>query len=87
MKSFTQSSLPKLNESQCYIILAEVQTGIILNLDEKYNLEPDEYPILLFDSYDDARNFAEKKITENSEIECLIFNFKKEFIERIFKKV
>ena len=83
MKSYTNKTLPNLKEPQCYIFYCEVSTGIILTLDGKYSLNADEFPVILFDSYEEAKDFAEKKIIENPEIECTIMNHNEEHVERI----
>ncbi len=86
MESFTKNSLPKLKESQHYLALAELRTGIILDLNENYNSNPDDYPVLIFDSFEEIKEFAEKKILENPDVECLIYNHKQEFVEVVFNK-
>lgn len=85
MESFTKKSLPKLKEFQHFVILTELKTGIVLDLNGKYNLNSEDYPVLLFNTLKEAKEFAELKISENSEVECVIYNHKQEFIEMVSK--
>ena len=64
--------IPKLQKGQFSIIFAEVKTGIILTLDGKRRQGNQGEFYLIFNSFEEAKAFAENKINTNPEIECSI---------------
>lgn len=60
------------------------QSGIILTIEGKYrlNTSKDDY-LLVFGSFEEAKNFCDKKVRENPTIEFLIYSHLAEIIEII----
>ena len=87
MKVYSEKEIPQLNEPQCSIVQAEIATGIILTVEgQRYDKETDEPFILIFNSLDEAKSFSEKKVIENPNLECNIYNFSANFIEVVFEQ-
>lgn len=76
--------IPKLSYPQCSVIQAETKSGIILTIEGKYHLNTskDEY-LLIFNSFEEAKNFCERKVRENPTIEFLIYSHIAEIIETV----
>ncbi|HLL99939.1 MAG TPA: hypothetical protein VK400_02710 [Pyrinomonadaceae bacterium] len=67
---------------QYYIILAEINTGIVLAVDGKRNITGNT-PYIVFDNVEDAERYSYQKVSETPEIECNIYNDKSEFVKII----
>lgn len=76
--------IPKLSYPQCLVIQAETKSGIILTIEGKYrlNTSKDEY-LSVFDSFEEAKKFCDRKVRQNPTIEFLIYNHLAEIIETI----
>jgi hypothetical protein len=70
---------------QYYIVLAEINTGIVLTLDGMRNITG-KTPYIAFDSVEEAERYAYQKVSEIPEIECNIYNDKSEFVKVITKQ-
>ncbi|GEM_PF-3527486 len=70
---------PKLEPNQVALFLAKLKTGHILNLDKELRLGKGEI-FHIFNSLEEAKEFARKIIQENSEIESGIFTKKDKLI-------
>jgi hypothetical protein len=64
---------PILKPNQYALIHAEVKTGHVLLLNGKLHLGSGE-AWLIFNSLNEAMEYAEKKVLDSPEIECGIFN-------------
>lgn len=75
---------PKLQSGQHAVSAAEVQTGIVLDLDGKRwrKDEPTEH-WRVFDSFTSAREFAVAEIVKNPAVEFWIYDKKDHPVERI----
>ncbi len=70
---------PILEREQYSILLAELSTGIVLNTNfNRYIGNEDVFHI--FETYDLAITFIEKKLTEGSDYEFNIYNSKGEYL-------
>lgn len=79
--------IPKLEENQHSIILAENSTGIILNSDLSFfNNEFETNPFQVFENLEIAEFYAQDLIKNNPTIECSIYNFEGKFIKVIKKE-
>ncbi len=56
------------------VVFADINTGIILDLENNYQLEGPESSCLYFKTYEDALSFSKKKIVLSPEIECIIMD-------------
>lgn len=74
----------KVKSGQYYIVLAEVNTGIIVDSAGARNLNP-VIPFTVFDDLKSAENYALKKIIELPKIECNIYNDKSERVKIVTK--
>jgi hypothetical protein len=84
MKIHPENEIPKLNPMQCSVIQAELKTGILLNIDgERHRKDLNQPYILIFSSFEDAKVFCERKVKENTNTECCIYNHLAEFVEVI----
>lgn len=68
---------PNLNENKCSVLIAEVATGHIfkkdLTLFLKEQNESDLFQI--FDSFQEAKNFALNFVETNPKFECVIYDW------------
>jgi hypothetical protein len=73
---------PKLLENQFAVGQCELATGIVLDKKNLLRITDSDNSKLftIFDSFDTAKDFAIKRVTENPEIECWILNSKSEAI-------
>jgi hypothetical protein len=73
MKHYSGSEPPRLDPGEYSVSLAELATGIVLNLDGKrrFTGSTDDW-IVIFESLSDAENFAQQQIARNPDIECVI---------------
>lgn len=67
----------KLLENQFAVSQAEYSTGTVLKRDGTYyfNYEPESEIFEIFESFDDAKDFGIKKVQNNPEIECYVYNY------------
>ncbi len=85
MKKFNGENLPKLKQNQFLVLQAELLTGIVLDLDGNRRLAGENKNwILIFENLEDAKFFAERKVAEYPNIECLIQNFDGQYKNRVF---
>ncbi len=76
----------KIETGQYYVVLAEINTGIIVSLDGKRSYSSlNEVPNEIFSSLNEAEQFSQKKISELPDIECNIYNDKSERVKVIVK--
>ena len=86
MKIYYGKEIPRLEKLECSIVQAETATGTVLTVDgQKYFKTSNEAFILIFDSVDEAKEFAKIKIVENPKIECNIYDHSAIFVEVISK--
>lgn len=74
----------KVKSGQYYIVLAEVNTGIIVDSAGARNLNP-IIPFTVFDDLESAEDYALKKVTELPKLECNIYDDKSVRIKIITK--
>lgn len=79
--------IPKLGKNKCSIIFAEYSTGHILNPDlSLFNNESGTNPFQVFENLEIAEFYAKDLISNNSTIECLIYDSDGKFIKVINKE-
>ena len=66
---------PKLKEGQVALIHALLQTGHVLKIDKQLYLGVGEIH-LVFETLEEAKDYARKTVKENAEIECCIMSKK-----------
>lgn len=85
MKIYYGNEIPKLTQPQCSVLQAELSTGIVLTTDGKRRIESESPFILIFDSFEDAKQFSKEKIIENPSFECNVYDYQGNFVERTYK--
>jgi hypothetical protein len=85
MKRHNSSEPPRLEPGEYSVLLAELATGIVLNLDGKRRLtgSVDDW-ILVFENLAEAEDFARQQVARTPEIECLVQGEQGRFSRRIF---
>ena len=87
---------PNLSQHQYAVGQAEFSTGHVLKNDRSLFLTGDDIKdaFEIFNSYDQAKGFCFKKVQDNPEIECYIYDYAGQVIfvydkngERNFKKI
>lgn len=77
------NNFPKIESQQVALLYADRNTGIILNENLKYNLNSNEFEFIIFNSKIEADIFCKEIVELNPNIECNMYNYKKEHICRI----
>jgi hypothetical protein len=65
------AKIPKLQKGEFSIIFADVKTGKLLDLNDKWFLGVGDF-FVIFKSFEEAESFAKNKINANPEVECSI---------------
>ena len=67
---------PELLGNQFALLMANIQTGHVLKKDHSLFLANSDTEAIfeVFDAFDRAKNFAQKKISEYPQIECVIYD-------------
>ena len=85
MKTFNGENLPKLKSNQFLVLQAELLTGIVLDLSGKRRFAGEARDwIVIFENLEEAKSFAEQKVIEYPDVECLIQNFDGQYKNRVF---
>ncbi|MBK9462268.1 MAG: hypothetical protein IPN94_23315 [Sphingobacteriales bacterium] len=66
-------NIPETQKGKIVLLMAEFDTGIVLNFDGSRYKKTDEYHYKIMDSMEDAEKFAKAKI--NEETACVEFIF------------
>ena len=85
MKVYSDSSIPELEAPQCFVVQAEVNTGIVVTLNGNRKITDKPF-IKVFDYFEQAEKFAKQRVSENPDIECNIYNHHGEYISTIFQE-
>jgi len=64
---------PELNEGEVALMMADRNTGIVLNEDFKYATDPSQKVYRIFDNIDDALEYAKVLIAEKKTVECYVY--------------
>ena len=84
MEIYLGDEIPKLTPSKCSVIQAELKTGIVLtNEGSRFLNNSNDRYFLIFDSFEDAKEFCLEKVKENPTIECCIYDHLTNFVEFI----
>ena len=86
MKAYGGNGYPQIEPDQYSVTQANVWTGHVLRLDgERRQRDSDDEWLLVFDSFEEAKGFVEKRIEEKPEIECWIRSFDGKYHQRFVK--
>ena len=87
MRIHEGTGAPKLVAPQCYMTQAEVWTGVILTLDGKRRDSRigGDY-ILIFDNLAEAREYADRRVSEFPDVECHILDHSGQMLTRVVKR-
>ena len=80
-------NFPELRNGQHAVLAAELETGIVLSLDGKIWLRDKPAKCWrVFDSFEEARQFAIAEVSKNPSVEFWIYASKDHPLERIWRK-
>ena len=72
-------TLPLLKEGQVAVVQSEVDTGIVLTPEGQRHLGEGEW-FLVFDSIEEAQEFAMSVVLDKPEVECGLYDFKGNYL-------
>ncbi len=65
---------PSINKNQFAVLLADRNTGHVLDIDSKLKINDSQRAYVIFDSLQEAILYTREKVISNREIECAIFD-------------
>ena len=75
-----QSEFPDIHKNQFALLRAEQKTGTVLKEDLEYALDSSQKVYTIFDDLVDAQLEAVSLISNNPNVECWIYNYRRELI-------
>jgi hypothetical protein len=76
---------PKIEKHQYFVSFAELNTGIVLDINGDYYSNDNKNVFFIFNDYYEAKQFVNVRIQERQDWEGYIYDFNEKFIYKLDK--